>query len=69
MSSFRKPSTWTEVAPGRHVGRTEPHAVTPAVLRKLILAGLASGWQPAEFRLGTFFMSGEALVERLPNPS
>lgn len=69
MSSFRKPSTWTEVAPGQHVGRTRPHAVTPAVIRMLIVAGLAGGWRPADFRSGTFFLPGGTVIERLPNPS
>ncbi|QEL15699.1 hypothetical protein PX52LOC_02634 [Limnoglobus roseus] len=66
--AFQKPTNWTEVAPGHYTGRTEPHAVTPAIIRKLILAGLSQGWQPAELRKSTLHLPDKSVVERLPNP-
>jgi hypothetical protein len=68
LSRFRKPMTWAEVRPGHTVGRVQPHAVTPRIIRELILAGLVGGWRPAETGLATFHLSGPNVVPQLPKP-
>lgn len=69
MSSFRKPMAWFEAPPNNiNVGRVQPHAVTPRVIRELILAGLAGGWRPSVSRLGTFHLQGEKVIPQLPKP-
>jgi hypothetical protein len=68
ISGFPKPTTWTEVAPGHHSGQVTPHAVTPRVIRQLILEALKRGWQPAESGLGPFHLPGWQAVEKLPDP-
>jgi hypothetical protein len=69
MSGFRKPLAWTEVEPGHRVSRVISHAVTPRVVRQLILAALARGWRPAESGLGAFHLPGAQVVPELPAPA
>ena len=69
MSGFRKPIAWSNVAPGHTVGRFEPQAVPPRVIRELILAGLAAGWRPSALGLGTFHLPGWQVVQRLTRPA
>jgi hypothetical protein len=46
-----------------------PHAVTPKVIRQLILAALEQGWQPAQTRLAPFRIVGSSVVPELPAPT
>jgi hypothetical protein len=68
LSGFRTPYAWTEGAPGQYSGQVIPHAVTPRVIRQLILAALERGWRPAETGLGAFHLPGGQVVPRLPAP-
>lgn len=67
MSWFQKPMAWTEVETGL-VGRVMPHAITPRVIRQLILAALGQGWRPSAMRLGAFHLPGSKVVATLPVP-
>ncbi len=69
MTGFRKPMDMVQVGPSQWWGRPIPHAVTPHVIRQLILAALEQGWRPAESGLGAFHLPGWEVVPRLPDPA
>src|SRR5947207_2498063 len=61
LSGFQKPHEMVQVGPGHWWGKPIPHAVTPAIVRQLIIAALERGWQPS--RPGpSFFLPGIEVV-------
>jgi hypothetical protein len=69
LSGFRKPMSWNEVAPGHKLGQVLPNAVTPRVIRGIIVAGLEMGWKPTKTGLGSFHLPGHTVVAQLPKPA
>src|SRR5882672_10039402 len=67
LSGFQKPHDMIQVGPGHWWGRPVPHAVTPAVVRELILAALERGWEPSR-RGPPLFLPGYEAVAELPKP-
>jgi len=69
LSGFRKPMQCADVGLGHRFGTVLPYAVTPRVIRLLILVALQRGWRPAQTGLGQFHLPGHEVVSELPNPA
>jgi hypothetical protein len=67
LSGFRKPMNRIPVGPGHRWGQPVPHAVTPAVIRRLIVAALQRGWQPSQEGLAPLWLPGWEVVAELPS--
>jgi hypothetical protein len=63
-----KPMKMWEVGPQHWWGEPIADAVTPSVIRRLILAALDRGWKPTEVGLAAFGLAGWKVVPELPKP-
>ena len=68
LSGFQKPTNIVQVGLGSWWHQPIPHAVTPLIIRRLILGSLRRGWQPSEVGLAPFWLPGWKVVPELPKP-